>query len=82
MTREQLGLIAPAFDVVPLQRHKSLETRDRKIEYVYFLESGLASIVANERGGQTIEIDVVGSEGVTGLALLLNSDRTPLDTLV
>jgi CRP-like cAMP-binding protein len=42
----------------------------------------LASIVANERGGESIEIGVVGSEGMTGLALLMNVDRTPLDTLV
>jgi CRP-like cAMP-binding protein len=82
MTREQLGLIEPALEAVTLQRHKSLETRDRKIEYVYFMESGLASVVANERGGETIEIGVVGAEGVTGLALILNVERTPLDTLV
>jgi CRP-like cAMP-binding protein len=82
MTREQLGLIEPALEAVPLQRHKSLETRDRKIEYAYFIESGLASVVANERGGESIEVGVVGNEGMTGLAMLLNSDRTPLDTLV
>ena len=82
MTREQLGLIEPALEAVTLQRHKSLETRDRKIDYVYFVESGLASIVATERGGESIEIGVVGTEGMTGFAMLLNTDRTPLDTLV
>jgi CRP-like cAMP-binding protein len=82
MTHEQIGLIQPALEAVPLQRHKSLETRDRKIEYVYFIESGLASVVANEHGGKSVEIGVVGSEGLTGVAMLLNVDRTPLDTLV
>jgi CRP-like cAMP-binding protein len=82
MTREQTALIEPALEAVTLERHKSLETRDRKIEYVYFVESGLVSVVANERGGESIEVGVVGSEGLTGFALLLNTDRTALDTLV
>jgi CRP-like cAMP-binding protein len=83
MTREQSRLMAPQLEPFALARHKSLEIRDRKIEYVYFVETGLVSVVANERsGGNTIEIGVIGREGMTGVALLLNADRTPLDTLV
>lgn len=82
MTREQSGLLAPALEMVSLKRNKSLETRDRKIEHVYFIESGLASVVANERDGQSIEIGVIGNEGMTGTAVVLNSDRSPLDTLI
>jgi CRP-like cAMP-binding protein len=82
LSREQSALIAPALEMVTLRRHQTLEARDRKIEHVYFIESGLVSVVANERSGHSIEIGVIGREGMTGMAVVLNSDRTPLDTIV
>jgi CRP-like cAMP-binding protein len=82
MSREQIQLLEPQLEPIDLARHKSLEVRDRKIDYVYFIEAGLASVVANGRDGNVIEIGLIGREGVTGLALLLNADRTPLDTTV
>jgi CRP-like cAMP-binding protein len=81
MTREQSRLVEPQLEAVNLPRHRSI--RDRKIEYVYFVENGLVSIVANERdGNNTIEIGVVGREGMTGFAVVLNSGQTTLDTQV
>jgi len=82
MTREQSRLVEPQLEAVNLPRQRSLEIRDRKIEYVYFIETGLVSIVANERDGNTIEIGVVGREGMTGFAVVLNSGQTTLDTQV
>jgi CRP-like cAMP-binding protein len=82
LTREQAALVVPQLEPVTLTRHANLETRDRKIEHVYFVETGLVSIVANERTGTSIEIGVIGAEGMTGLAIVLNAQRTPLDTIV
>ena len=82
LTREQIKPISPHLERVALAAHKSLETRDRKIEYAYFVEEGLVSVVANSRDGNTIEIGVIGREGMTGIALLMNVDRSPLDSLV
>jgi len=82
MSREQVELLGPQLEPIDLARYKRLEVRDRKIDYVYFIEAGLASVIANGRDGNTIEIGLIGREGVTGLSLLLNADRTPLDTMV
>jgi CRP-like cAMP-binding protein len=82
LSSAQTTLLAPGLETFRMERNKSLETRDRKIDHVYFVESGLVSIVANERTGFSIEIGVVGSEGMTGAAIILNVDRTPLDTIV
>lgn len=46
LTSAQNTLIAPELETYQLDRHRSLETRDRRIEHVYFVESGLVSIVA------------------------------------
>jgi len=82
MNHEQIQLLESQLEPIDLVRHKRLEIRDRKIDYVYFIETGLASVVVNGRDGNTIEIGLIGREVMTGLALLLNADRTPLDTMV
>lgn len=49
---------------------------DQPAEYAYFLDSGIASIVA-ETGGSKIEVGIYGFEGMGGISLLLDVDRTP-----
>jgi hypothetical protein len=54
----------------------ALQGRDKKVEQVYFLDSGVASVVAN--GGRAIEVGMIGREGMSGSSVLLgNGDRFP-----
>ena len=51
-------------------RHK------KRVEQIYFLDSGVASVVAN--GEREIEVGMIGREGVVGLPVVLgNGDRFP-----
>jgi CRP-like cAMP-binding protein len=61
---------------------KPLEARRKVIEHVYFLESGFASVVAKGSGGGSIEVGLIGREGMTGLAVVMGTDRTPQDTFI
>lgn len=47
------------------------------IQYAYFLESGVASIVTEMQDGTIIEVGTVGNEGMVGMPLLLGVDRIP-----
>ncbi len=67
---------------VDLPLRKSLETRKKAIDSVYFLESGFASVVANGPGERSIEVGLIGREGMTGLAVVMGTDRTPQDTFM
>ena len=57
------ALLQPHLTHLTLPLRKVLQTRGRKIEAVYFLESGIASIVMNAGPAHTIEVGVVGREG-------------------
>jgi hypothetical protein len=59
-----------------------LETANRRIDAVYFMESGFASVVANGPGRRSIEVGIIGREGMTGLSVVLGHDRTPHETYV
>jgi CRP-like cAMP-binding protein len=45
------------------------------IDHAYFLEDGIASVVANGTNDTSIEVGLIGSEGMTGLAVVMGTDR-------
>jgi CRP-like cAMP-binding protein len=77
LQREDLALLEPYLERMDLPLRKYLETRNKQIELVYFIESGIASVVANGGNHSSIEVGLVGCEGMTGIALLLGADRAP-----
>ena len=57
-----------------------LERRNRRIDYIYFIESGIASVVVNGAGERSVEVGLIGREGMTGLAVVMAADTTPHET--
>ena len=55
--------------------NRPLEDRNRRIDYVYFIEAGFASVVADGVGKPGIEVGIIGREGMTGLAIVLGQQR-------
>src|SRR4029079_795417 len=49
----------------------------KAIDEVYFMERGIASVVAVHRGGVQVEIGIVGREGMTGCPIVMGNDRSP-----
>ena len=76
-------LLAPCLKLVPLNTRQRLEMPNQLIRAVYFIEHGLVSVVAMAGGNRRqAEISVIGREGMTGVALILGSDRSVHDTFV
>lgn len=76
-------LLAPCLKSVQLKLRQRLEIPDQRIRAVYFVERGLVSVVAIGSGDRRqTEVGIIGREGMTGLALVLGSDRCAHDTFV
>ena len=82
LSRADFALLEPHLEAVDLPVTKSLETRKRRIDQIYFPESGFASVVANGTGKPSIEVGIIGREGLTGLAVVLGNDRASHDTFI
>jgi CRP-like cAMP-binding protein len=66
-----------------LKFRQRLESANRKIDCVYFLSGGLASVVAvSRRDRRQAEIGMIGYEGMTGLAVLHGAGQSPHDTFM
>lgn len=81
LTQAGRDLLEPHLEPVDLPVHHHLEVAGRSIKNVYFVDSGIASVVANSNH-QSIEVGLIGREGMTGLAVLMGIDRTPQDTFM
>ena len=66
---------------VDLPVRKQLTARGKRIDDVYFLEAGIASVVSGGNAKQ-IEIGIIGREGMTGLAVALGVERALHDTFM
>jgi len=67
--------LARGLQAVSLRRGQPLQLVNRWIDWVYFLESGVASAFAGTRDGQ-IGIAMIGREGVVGATIALPAGRS------
>ena len=59
----------PHLTPVTLEYKKALYEAFQPIEFVYFIESGVASLVSTMANGSAAEVGTVGNEGVVGLPI-------------
>ena len=67
---------------VTLKRGTALGVAHTPTEFVYFLESGVVSLVASTGGGQSVDVAVVGREGAAGVADALGQHPFPYGWIV
>jgi CRP-like cAMP-binding protein len=82
LSRPDLALLEPNLEAVDLPVRKPLEARKRRIGQIYFVETGFASVVANGTHKPSIEVGIIGREGMTGLAVVLGNDRALHETYI
>jgi CRP-like cAMP-binding protein len=76
------ALLEPHLERVELPVRRPLELRNKRIDHAYFLEDGIASVVATGANDTNIEVGLIGSEGMTGLALVMGANRAPHATFI
>jgi CRP-like cAMP-binding protein len=81
LSTSDFDLLKPDLKHIALTPRKPLERPNRRIEVVYFPESGFASVVA-ALGDKQVEVGVIGREGMTGLPIVLGNHRSPHATFV
>ena len=82
LSTSDFDLLAPHLESVTLGLRKMLEKPNKRIEAVYFPETGFASVVAVQRGGKEVEVGLIGREGMTGLPIVLGNHRSPHATYI
>jgi CRP-like cAMP-binding protein len=82
LPRRDYERLRPHLERVPLEYRKSLYRARKAIDYVYFIETGVGSLVNTMANGQAAEVGTIGNEGMVGLPLVLGDDRAPMSVYV
>ena len=75
MSVEDIALLEPHMQRCSLHLRMNLEHPRTPIDFVYFLEEGIGSVVATGRNGRDTEVGFIGFEGMTGSAIVMGDDR-------
>jgi CRP-like cAMP-binding protein len=73
----EYNLLRPNLEPVDLPTQRMLHEAGERIQFAYFLNDGLASLVVLTRDGRSVEIGIVGREGVVGTPLAVGLHRGP-----
>ena len=74
--------LRPHLHRIPLEYRQSLYRAHKPIGFVYFIETGVGSLVNTMANGEAAEVGTIGNEGVVGLPLVLGDDRAPTSVYV
>jgi Crp-like helix-turn-helix domain len=78
ISNAEFRIIRPHLAPVPMPNHFVLQEPRAAINFAYFPNEGLASIVVSMKGERDVEAGIVGYEGAVGTALAVGLKTTPL----
>jgi len=74
--------LSPHLRRIRLEYRQSLYRAHEAIRFVYFIETGVGSLVNTMANGQAAEVGTIGNEGMVGLPILLADNKAPTSVYV
>src|SRR6478736_6812227 len=69
--------LRPHLHRVELEYRQSLYRAHKPIEFVYFIETGVGSLVNTMANGDAAEVGTIGNEGMVGLPVIFGDSQAP-----
>ena len=69
--------IRPYLKFIDLPSHSIIHEPRRKLDQVYFLNTGMVSLIFTSKSGKSVEVGVVGNEGFTPVPVFAGITRSP-----
>lgn len=82
LSAEAFALLQPSMETADFPLRFELIAPDVPTTHVWFIESGLGSVVATSSDDEAVEVGHVGFEGMAGTHIVLKTDRTPNKTFM
>jgi CRP-like cAMP-binding protein len=79
---EDFARLAPCLTTVRFERDAVVYITGDQIRYVYFPMNGLISLLSTTETGSTVEVAMVGNEGIVGLSVILKNKMIPYEVTV
>jgi CRP-like cAMP-binding protein len=81
LSEEEYGRLLSNAKLVHVEKGDILYMAGDRIEQIYFPLTGMISLLSTTGSGATIEVAMVGSEGIVGLPVLMSIDKMPYEVM-
>ena len=82
LPRADYERLRPHLEHTALKYRQSLYQANRPISFVHFIETGVGSLVNTMANGDAAEVGTIGNEGVVGLPLVMQDERSPTSVYI
>ena len=82
LPREDYERLRPHLEPVELRHSQILHEAGAIMEYVYFPQNAMVSLISHTASGESVEVGVVGFEGITGISAILGVNKASHEAMV
>src|SRR4028118_55971 len=82
LSDEEYERLAPHLEFIQTNHSQILYHTNQPIDYVYFPDRAMISLVSQMSDGGSVEVGIVGFEGMVGLPYVLGVQESPHETMV
>jgi CRP-like cAMP-binding protein len=82
LPREEYARLSPHLEVVRLTPGKILYHAGDTVGHAFFPKAGMICLLSTTETGRTIEVGMIGNEGMSGISIILRSAVTPCRIMV
>ncbi|HEV7906453.1 MAG TPA: Crp/Fnr family transcriptional regulator [Pyrinomonadaceae bacterium] len=82
LSGEEYERLAPHLEFISTNHGQILYQTNQEIDYVYFPDKTMISLVSQMSDGGSVEVGIVGFEGMAGLPFVLGVEKSPHETMV
>jgi CRP-like cAMP-binding protein len=82
LPREEYDRLLPSMKPVHLPKGKIVYDTGEHMHYAYFINDGMVSLLSTTESGASLEIAMVGNEGLIGIPLILKRNKTPYQVMI
>lgn len=82
LPRQEYERLLPYFELVRLTPGRILYNVGDTVHYAYFPKGGMISLLSITQAGRTVEVGMIGNEGMTGIPTVLRCNVAPYQIMV
>jgi CRP-like cAMP-binding protein len=75
LPNDEYSMLRPHLEPVELPQYEILHEPGERIDFAYFVNDGMTSLVALNHDGRSVEVGIVGKEGMVGMSLMMGLRR-------
>jgi CRP-like cAMP-binding protein len=82
LPEEEYERLLPNFELAHLEKGEIIYVTGDRIRYAHFPLTGMISLLSATESGSTVEVAMVGNEGIVGLSVILSINKAPYDPMI